>query len=62
VIKFISYEPQLGPLRLPKHGPVPDWLISGGEGGGGVRPLDPQWGRDSTTDSRRKEVVTFHKQ
>jgi protein gp37 len=29
--KFISYEPALGPLRLPKHGPYPDWLISGGE-------------------------------
>ena len=23
IIKFISYEPALGPLRLPKHGPLP---------------------------------------
>ena len=29
IIKFISYEPAIGPLRLPKHGPLPDWLISG---------------------------------
>jgi protein gp37 len=28
VVKFISYEPAIGPLRLPKHGPFPDWLIS----------------------------------
>ena len=42
-IKFVSYEPALGPLRLPKHGPVPDWLISGGESGGGARILNPRW-------------------
>ena len=62
VIKFISYEPALGPLRLPKHGPVPDWLISGGESGGGARLLDPQWVRDIIADCRRRGVVPFHKQ
>jgi protein gp37 len=30
-VPFISYEPAIGPLRLPRHGPLPDWLISGGE-------------------------------
>src|SRR5262249_52604711 len=40
-IKFISYEPALGPLRLPKVGPLPDWIITGGESGGGARPLKP---------------------
>jgi protein gp37 len=62
LIKFISYERALGPLRLPKHGPLPDWLISGGESGGGARPLDPQWVRDIIADCRRKGVVPFHKQ
>ena len=38
VIKFISYEPAIGPLRLPTDGPHPDWLISGGESGGGAGP------------------------
>jgi hypothetical protein len=38
-IKFISYEPALGALRLPAHGPFPDWLISGGESGSGARPV-----------------------
>ena len=62
VIKFISYEPALGPLRLPTHGPYPDWLISGGESGGGARPVNPQWVRDIIADCRRRGVVLFHKQ
>jgi protein gp37 len=61
-IKFISYEPALGPLRLPKKGPLPDWLISGGESGGGARPLDPQWIRDIIEDCYRGGVAPFHKQ
>jgi protein gp37 len=61
-IKFISYEPALGPLRLPKHGPLPDWLISGGESGDGARQLDPQWVRDIIADCRSKGVAPFHKQ
>jgi protein gp37 len=62
VIKFISYEPALRPLHLPTHEPLPDWLISGGETGGGARPLDPQWVRDIIADCRRLGVVPFHKQ
>jgi protein gp37 len=62
LIKFISYEPALGPLRLPKHGPLPDWLITGGESGGGARPPNPQWVRDTVADCRRKGVAPFHMQ
>ena len=62
VIKFISYEPALGRLRLPKHGPYPDWLISGGESGGGARPVNPKWVRDIIADCRRRGVTPFHKQ
>jgi protein gp37 len=61
-MKFISYEPALGPLRLPSKGPLPDWLISGGESGGGARPLDPQWVRDIIEDCYRRGVAPFHKQ
>jgi protein gp37 len=61
-IKFISYEPALGPLRSPKYGPYPDWLISGGESGPGARALDPQWVRDIIADCRRRGVAPFHKQ
>jgi protein gp37 len=61
-MKFISYEPAWGPLRLPKLGPYPDWLISGGESGGGARPVNPQWVRDIIADCRRRGVTPFHKQ
>jgi len=42
VVRFISYEPALGPVRLPSNGSLPDWLISGGESGAVARPLKPQ--------------------
>jgi protein gp37 len=61
-IKFISYEPAIGSLRLPKHGPFPDWVISGGESGGGARPLEAEWVRDIIADCQRKGVALFHKQ
>jgi protein gp37 len=61
-IKFISYEPAIGPLRLPASGPYPDWLISGGESGGGARKMNPQWIRDVIDDCRRNGVAPFHKQ
>ena len=62
VIKFISYEPALGPLRLQKHGPFPDWLTSGGESGGEARPMMPQWVRNIIADCRDRGVAPFHKQ
>jgi protein gp37 len=62
VVRFISYEPAIGALRLPRKGPYPDWLISGGESGGGARPLKPQWVRDLIADCRRAGVAPFHKQ
>ena len=61
-IKFISYEPAIGPLRLPASGPWPDWLISGGESGHGARPMNPQWARDVIADCKRFGVAAFHKQ
>lgn len=61
-IKFISYEPAIGPLRLPKQGPFRDWLISGGESGGGARPLKPRWVREVIADCRLRGVAPFHKQ
>ena len=62
VIKFISYEPALGPLRLPKNGPLPDWVILGGESGPKARPMNPQWVRDIIADCYRRDVAVFHKQ
>lgn len=39
---FVSYEPALGPIRLPFR---VDWLICGGESGAGCRSLDLSWAR-----------------
>jgi protein gp37 len=62
VIRFISYEPALGPVRLPSNGSLPDWLISGGESGADARTLRPHWVRDVIADCRRFGVAPFHKQ
>jgi protein gp37 len=62
VIRFISYEPALGSLNLPKLGPLPDWLISGGESGGGARPLKPRWIRNIVSQCQDRGVAVFHKQ
>jgi hypothetical protein len=62
IVRFISYEPALGPLRLPSNGPLPDWLISGGESGPGARPLKPRWVRDVIRECRHRGVAPFHKQ
>jgi protein gp37 len=61
-VRFISYEPAIGPLRLPAEGPHPDWLISGGESGGGARVLNQQWVRDVLADCERSSIAPFHKQ
>jgi protein gp37 len=61
-IKFISYEPALGALHLPKHEALPDWIISGGESGPGARPLNPQWVRDIVAECSARGVALFHKQ
>jgi protein gp37 len=62
VVRFISYEPALGSLVLPNRGPLPDWLISGGESGPGARPLKPRWIRTIIADCRSKDIAVFHKQ
>ena len=45
-IRFISYEPAIGPLRFLRGATVPDWIIIGGESGPGARVMDPDWARD----------------
>jgi protein gp37 len=50
-LRFISYEPALGPVRLPDKGVLPDWVIFGGESGRPLyRQMDPQWARDMRDD------------
>lgn len=59
-VRFVSYEPALGPLQLELAGI--DWLIYGGESGPGHRPENKQWARDIMADCRAHGTAFFHKQ
>jgi protein gp37 len=61
-IKFVSYEPAIGGLRLPDARPLPDWIIFGGESGNSARPVGPGWGEDILADCRRLGIPIFIKQ
>lgn len=43
-VRFISYEPAIGPL-VPSMAFIPDWIICGGESGHHARHMDPRWAR-----------------
>lgn len=61
-VRFVSYEPAIGAMRLPVSGLLPDWIISGGESGGNSRPLQPAWVRSVAADCERGNIAFFHKQ
>jgi protein gp37 len=65
-IRFVNYEPALGPLgQLNIDGRAPDWVIIGGESGVRsdiVRMTDPQWVRDAVAECRRVGAAPFLKQ
>lgn len=61
-VRFISYEPAIGGVRLHQTGVQPDWLISGGESGHHARVMNPQWARDIIKDCKNHGVAVFHKQ
>lgn len=61
-VRFVSYEPAIGPLRISNLLSRPDWLIVGGESGPGARAMDPQWVRDVVADCRRIGIAPFFKQ
>lgn len=64
-VRFISYEPALGPitrLHLALDGPIPNWIICGGESGGKARPMNPDWARDLRDFCSTFKVDFFFKQ
>lgn len=61
-VRFISYEPALGPLKLINHRYLPDWLICGGESGGNARTMDPAWARAIRDECAELNVEFFFKQ
>lgn len=61
VVRFVSYEPAIGPLdQLDLTGI--DWVIYGGESGPKRRPEDKQWARDMRDRCHAAGVAFFHKQ
>ena len=61
-IKFISYEPALGPIAHAIYLKGIDWLIYGGESGNRYRPENKQWARDIMALCRKTGTAFFHKQ
>jgi len=61
MIKFVSFEPLLGPIRgLDLEGI--DWVIVGGESGPKARRMEPEWVRDIRSRCLSAEVPFFFKQ
>jgi len=71
-VRFVSYEPALGPVDFSfgmpwrKSGPALNvginWLIVGGESGPGARPCDVAWIRRAVEQCKRAGVPCFVKQ
>ncbi len=60
-IKFVSFEPLLGPIQdLDLEGI--DWVIAGGESGPRARPMDPVWVKEIRDQCLSVKVPFFFKQ
>lgn len=63
LIGWISYEPALGPLTIiTAYDDVPDWVICGGESGGGHRPMEQLWAEVLRVECEDKGAAFFMKQ
>lgn len=60
IVRFISYEPAIGPLKL--SGSCPSWVICGGESGSGYREMKPEWAHYLRRQCRLVGVPFFMKQ
>ena len=60
-VKFVSFEPLLGPVRRATISGL-DWVIVGGESGPGARPMKPEWAQDLRDRCRGALVPFFFKQ
>ncbi len=60
--RFVSVEPMLGRVNLQKWLYALDWVIIGGESGGGARGMDVAWVRDLQGQCKMERVACFIKQ
>jgi protein gp37 len=61
-IRFLSVEPQVGPIDLRRWLPRLNWVIQGGESGRPARPFDLAWADDIIAQCRSAHVPLFLKQ
>jgi protein gp37 len=61
-IRFISYEPAIGPLSIQNERIKPDWLIVGGESGYRARAMESSWARSVIGECRDHGIKPFMKQ
>lgn len=61
VVKFVSYEPALGPLPSLDTNGI-DWLIYGGESGAARRPDEDGWVRSIAARCKQSDTAFFYKQ
>jgi len=61
-VRFVSYEPALGPVDLSQYLPALDWVICGGESGPGARPMQPDWVRSVRDQCQAAGTAFFMKQ
>jgi protein gp37 len=60
-IKFVSFEPLLGPIPQIDLDGI-DWVIVGGESGPGARPMHPHWATDIRDQCLDDDIPFFFKQ
>jgi protein gp37 len=63
-VRFISYEPALGPLTLRNQTVLPNWIICSGQSGAKafIRTMDPAWARALRDECAQLRVAFFMKQ
>lgn len=61
-VRFVSYEPALGPVVFSPWLPGIDWIIVGGESGNGARPFNPAWANEAVMACQKARVPVFVKQ
>jgi protein gp37 len=61
-VRFLSVEPQLGPVDLSRWLPDLGWVIQGGESGRGARPFQLAWATAMARRCREAGVPYFLKQ
>jgi protein gp37 len=60
-VKFVSFEPLLGPIGKVDLSGI-DWAIVGGESGPGARPMEEAWALEIRDQCRISKVAFFFKQ